>query len=880
MNGAEQNQIEQLQKRIAQLSALYSISTEIVLTEDPERILGFVLEKAIGLLNAEVGVILLSDNQKKSLRIKHSCGINRNELGNTEIQFGQGLAGQVAQSGRMIKVNNLQDKPDLIDFFIECYPVQSAVCLPIKIKDQTIGVIHVSRFTNLEFLQDEVGLLNILCNRAGVALENAELYSRLKATAESTSEHAVELEKINEELRRTEEKYRVQFEGSLDAIFLADVETGLLIDCNSAATRLVERDKSELIGRHQRILHPPEKNEGEFSDTFKKHIEENLPQTLETKVITKNGLIKDVAITPTLLEIDGKKVLQGIFRDITERKQSEEFFIKRTQQAISYQNVQLKLARMIKDEVSSTLKTIVEEDAKALEAERVSVWFFNADRTEIICEDLYIQNENVHQKGLSLAAKDYPQYFKALEESRTIAANDAQTDTRTFEFKEKYLEPLEITSMMDIPIWLNGKVVGIICHEHTGPKREWSAEEQDFATSIADMVSLTIEASEHRKTGEALKRSEERFKHVAENSGDWIWEVNTEGLYTYSSPVVKKVLGYGPEEIVGKKHFYDLFAPDEKENLKKAAFNAFAKKESFRGFINPNVHKNGSIVFLETSGTPILDDAENLCGYQGADRDITERKEAEQRQSQLLKQLEKVNEELRSFGYIVSHDLKAPLRGVKVLVDWIYTDYIDKLDEEGKHNMELLVSRVDRMHNLIDGILQYSRVGRSKEYISQVNLNELLIDIIDLIAPPENIEITIEDGLPVIECERTRITQVFQNLLSNAVKYNDKQHGFIKIGCTESIDFWKFSVNDNGPGIEEKHYDKIFQMFQTLSPRDKFESTGVGLTVVQKIVELYGGKIWVESQVGQGSTFIFTISKHKEQKERIKNEKLQTSSIS
>lgn len=707
--------------------------------------------------------------------------------------------------------------------------------------------------------------------------ENKE---RFRIAAENESERAAELERINEELRRTEEKYRVQFERSLDAIFLADVETGLIIDCNSAATRLVERDKFELISQHQRILHPPEKIDGEFSVTFRKHSEENSCQTTETKVITKSGQIKDVVITPTLLEIDGKKVLQGIFRDITERKRSEEFFINRTQQAIRYQNVQLKLAKMVKDDFSSTLKKIVEEDAKALEVERVGIWFFNSDRTEIICEDLYSQNENVHQKGLSLASKDYPIYFKALEESRTIAANDARKDSRTCEFTEKYLVPQGITSMMDIPIWLRGKVVGIICHEHTGPKREWSAEEQDFVTSIADMVSLTIEASEHRKTEEALKRSEERFKHVAENSGDWIWEVDTEGLYTYSSPVVKKVLGYEPEEIIGKKHFYDLFEPNEKVNLKKAAFDSFAKKESFRGFINSNVHKDGSIVFLETSGTPILDERGNLCGYQGSDRDITERKEIEQRQSQLLNQLENVNEELRSFGYIVSHDLKAPLRGVKVLVDWICSDYKDKLDEEGKQNMDLLVSRIDRMHNLIDGILKYSRVGRSKEDKSQVNLNELLIEIIDIIAPPDNIEITIEDELPVMACERTRITQVFQNLLSNAVKYMDKPQGSIKIGCIEERDFWKFSVKDNGPGIKEKYYDKIFQMFQTLSSRDKFESTGIGLTVVKKIIDLYGGKIWIESQEGQGSTFIFTIPKQQEQKERIENEKLQTNSIS
>jgi len=269
--------------------------------------------------------------------------------------------------------------------------------------------------------------------------------------------------------------------------------------------------------------------------------------------------------------------------------------------------------------------------------------------------------------------------------------------------------------------------------------------------------------------------------------------------------------------------------------------------------------------------------AELTAANEQLTQEIAIRKKAEQRQAQLLEQLEKVNQELKDFAYVVSHDLKAPLRGIKTLTDWISTDYADKLDEGGKEQMNLLTSRVGRMHNLIDGILQYSRVGRVKEKQVQVNLNELVSEVIDMIAPPENIAITVESELPTVECEQTRITQVFQNLLSNAIKYMDKPQGQIKIGCIEENGFWKFSIADNGPGIEEKYYEKIFQMFQTLLSRDEFESTGVGLTVVKKIVEMYGGKIWVESKVGEGSTFYFTLSK---QEVRAKNEKLQANIVS
>ncbi len=258
-------------------------------------------------------------------------------------------------------------------------------------------------------------------------------------------------------------------------------------------------------------------------------------------------------------------------------------------------------------------------------------------------------------------------------------------------------------------------------------------------------------------------------------------------------------------------------------------------------------------------------------------KEVLEREKAETKRAKLLETVEKTNEELKDFAYIISHDLKAPLRGISTLTEWITKDYSDKLDDDGKEQMRLLSSRVDRMHNLIEGVLQYSRVGRAEEQHTPVNLNELVPEIIDMLSAPESIKITIEDELPVIECEQTRIMQVFQNLLSNAIKYMDKPEGQITIKCREDADSWIFSVADNGPGIEEKYFKKIFQIFQTLSARDDFESTGVGLTVTKKIVELYGGKIWVESTPGHGSTFFFSLLK---QEMGIKNEEYETNIVS
>ena len=240
-------------------------------------------------------------------------------------------------------------------------------------------------------------------------------------------------------------------------------------------------------------------------------------------------------------------------------------------------------------------------------------------------------------------------------------------------------------------------------------------------------------------------------------------------------------------------------------------------------------------------------------------REMAERKQAEEQRALLVHELEHANEELKNFGYVVSHDLKAPLRAIGSLADWISTDYADKFDDEGKEHMRLLIGRVRRMDGLIDGILQYSRVGRVKETIIAVELDRLVREVIDLLAPPKNITVSIVNPLPTVMTEPTRIQQVFQNLLSNAIKYMDKPEGTIRIACVAEGRQWKFSITDNGPGIAQQYFDKIFQLFQTLAPRDRVESTGVGLALVKKIGEMYGGRIWLESTVGRGSTFFFTL---------------------
>jgi light-regulated signal transduction histidine kinase (bacteriophytochrome) len=271
---------------------------------------------------------------------------------------------------------------------------------------------------------------------------------------------------------------------------------------------------------------------------------------------------------------------------------------------------------------------------------------------------------------------------------------------------------------------------------------------------------------------------------------------------------------------------------------------------------------SGFVQLLSTMGYSNLHLARDIEKLKRAEEEIQKfNAELEHRVKQHTAELEVTNKELRNFTYIASHDLKAPLRGISQLAHWLVHDYADAFDEQGQEMVRLLINRVKRMDGLIDGILEYSRIGRIVGNDKEINLNDLVREVIDSLAPPDNVQILIESELPVIVGDRTRIVEVFRNLAENAIKFMDKPEGKITINCADEGSCWEFSITDNGPGIDPKYHEKIFRIFRTLAPRDVRESTGVGLALAKKIVEFYSGKIWVKSRPGRGSIFSFTLPK-------------------
>lgn len=235
-----------------------------------------------------------------------------------------------------------------------------------------------------------------------------------------------------------------------------------------------------------------------------------------------------------------------------------------------------------------------------------------------------------------------------------------------------------------------------------------------------------------------------------------------------------------------------------------------------------------------------------------------QRDEAEQQLRQYADELERSNRELDQFAYVTSHDLKAPLQAISNLSEWIEEDLGDKVSGESQKHMDLLRRRVRRMVSLIEGVLEFSRVRRIHQPPEVVHVDKLLAEVIDMVDKPPGFVIKLPDQLPTVETEKVRLQQVFANLIGNAIKHHESLEGKVEVSCEEMNEFYRFSVADDGPGIAPEFHEKVFMIFQTLKPRDKFESTGVGLALVKRIVEDKGGLVELESQEGAGATFRFT----------------------
>ena len=379
-------------------------------------------------------------------------------------------------------------------------------------------------------------------------------------------------------------------------------------------------------------------------------------------------------------------------------------------------------------------------------------------------------------------------------------------------------------------------------------------------------LGIARDVTERRAAEDKLKESERRYRSIFDSAGDALCVIDLDGRIVEVNPQLCSLHGYAPQEVLGR-NATEFIHPDS-----HALFERFVRQVARgRRFLEEatTLHKDGAAIDVEVTGTQFA--VEGKQCLLAILRDIRDRKAAEAELEALnynlertIQDMERSNHELREFAHVAAHDLKAPLRGIATLADWIEHDYAPCIDEQGRQSLALMQERVTRMTHLIDGILRYAEIGHGEPAFEPVDMQTLVTEVIEQVAPPAHVSVSVEGVLPSLPCDRVRLTQVFLNLISNAVKCSDKPTGEIRITAVEGPDAWEFRVADNGPGIEARHFDRIFQMFQTLSSGDRCESTGLGLAVVKKIVEMHGGSVWVESKVGSGSTFFFTLPKQVE----------------
>lgn len=380
------------------------------------------------------------------------------------------------------------------------------------------------------------------------------------------------------------------------------------------------------------------------------------------------------------------------------------------------------------------------------------------------------------------------------------------------------------------------------------------------------VLGAIVDITQRRRLEEKLRHGEERFRLLVEGVQDYaIMLLDPEGRVITWNAGAERIKGYQAEEIVGQhvSQFFPQEAIDRGEpghELEVARTQDRCEDEGWR------VRKDGSQFWANVVVTALRAEDGTFKGFSNITRDLSERRQGEENSRAIAAELQRSNTELDDFAYIVSHELKEPLRGIAYVASFLIADYHDQLGEDGRKNLLSFQRLTQRMSALIGALAKYSRVGRSQLELADTDLNRTIREVLDGLRVPieeSRVDIRIPRPLPRIRCERVLAAEVFHNLVSNAIKYNDKPDKWVEVGWRAGDhpeDPPVFYVRDNGIGIPEKHFESVFRIFKRLHGRDNYGGgTGAGLTIARKIVERHGGRIWLASEPGKGTTFDFTL---------------------
>jgi PAS domain S-box-containing protein len=417
------------------------------------------------------------------------------------------------------------------------------------------------------------------------------------------------------------------------------------------------------------------------------------------------------------------------------------------------------------------------------------------------------------------------------------------------------------------PILEDGKLIGAVVtfRDITRRKREEETlrkYRQDLRKLVEERTTelrktnheLQLEIAERKRIEEALRVSEEKYRLVADFTYDWEDWLDPSGKYIYVSPSCEWITGYRRDELSDMDMVLKITHPDDYESVKKHFHEVISGSTEIHHMDFRIITRSGDERWLSHYCQPVYGNDGIFLGRRGSNRDITGRKKAEV-------ELKRSNEDLRQFASAASHDLQEPLRGIESFIKLLEKRYKGKLDEKADEYIAYLIDDVKRMQMLIKDLLEYSRVSVKEKVFSPVNCSAVLEQALS------NLRFSIEesgaevtrDPLPVVMGDEAQLSRLFQNLIGNAIKFRSRVQLKIHVSAKREGYEWIFSVRDSGVGIDPKQADRIFVIFQRLHTRQEYPGTGIGLAICKKIIERHGGRIWVESELGKGSTFYFSI---------------------
>ena len=595
------------------------------------------------------------------------------------------------------------------------------------------------------------------------------------------------------------------FENIVDAYVMMDL-FGNVIKMNDAAVNLLGYDiNTEKVNLND-LTHPEEVER--VSEAFGKLLEGGAITNFMVKIVTKDQSVKLVHINASII-FDGEVPIaaQGIVRDITKEKESERQLIE-SESRLSSLILNLNTAVLLEDENRNIVLT-----------------------NKKFCDLFQIPAPPEALKGAdcSNAAEESKHLFED-PEGFVSGIEELLKNRKRVNDDEILMKNGVVLERSFIPIFSNDTYEG-----HLWKYRDVTLQKR-YASSI-----------------EAEKQ---KYSSIIANMNLGLVEVDNNDVIQMVNQSFCDMCGYTEKELIGKKGG-ELFLNKndvqiiEQENVKRL------KGESNSYEITAK-DKNGTIKYWLISGAPNYNINGEVTGSIGIHLDITAFKSLEKQKENLLNKLAKSNEELQDYAHIVSHDLKSPLRSINALIAWLKEDYKDLIDENGLRNFKMIEDKLEKMDHLIDGILTYSSINERVVQSQEVDLNQTIENIKQILLIPEHINVIVKDKLPILDIDPIRIQQVFQNFISNAIAHNDKSKGRIEIGYVRKQGHHQFSISDNGVGISPEYHKKIFEIFQSVSEK---ESTGIGLAIIKKIVNLYNGDVWLESELGKGTTFYFTLKK-------------------